>query len=248
MDKQYLDIPFEVKLENISEEGRFKGYGSTFGGSPDAYGDVVVNGAFLSSISKGGRNGMGVPMLWQHNTSQIPGVWTSLAEDKRGLKVEGQLALKTQLGMESYELMKLGGIKGLSIGYDVINYEVDEKRKVRYLKEVDLWEVSLVTFPANTRAKITSVKAIEEAKTERELEQALREADLSKAAAQYIVKLCRPSLRESEEEDTEEEGPSALSGILDSLRATNVKIARNRSLQDILSSLHGANNHLSVKR
>jgi HK97 family phage prohead protease len=228
MEKQYLDIPFDVKAEDITEEGTFKGYGSTFGGSPDAYGDIVVQGAFLSSISRGGRNKSGVPMLWQHQSSQVPGVWTSLAEDKRGLKVEGKLALKTQLGSESYELMKLGGIKGLSIGYDVVTFETDAHRKVRYLKEVDLWEISLVTFPANTRARITSVKAIEEAKTERQMEQALREAGLSKAAAQYVVSLCRPSLRDSEEEDVEGEveGSLGINAILESLKAVNLEIIK----------------------
>lgn len=226
MDKDYLDIPFEVKAEDISEEGRFKGYGSTFGGSPDAYGDIVVSGAFLSSLSRGGRNKSGIPMLWQHNASQVPGVWTDLAEDKRGLKVEGQLALKTQLGLETYELMKLGGVKGLSIGYDVVTYERDEKRKVRLLKEVDLWEISLVTFPANTHARVTSVKAIEEAKTERELEEALREASLSKSAAQYIVKLCRQSLRESVSGDGQVRPPMMLSGILDSLKAANEELTK----------------------
>lgn len=196
---EHKNIPFEVKQEDIKEEsGVFSGYGSTFGGKPDSYGDVIAAGAFADTLAVGGRNGTGVKMLFQHDASMPVGVWTTLEENKKGLKVEGQLAMKTQLGAESYELMKLGAIDGLSIGFEIEEYEVDEKRNIRTLKKINLWEISLVTFPANTRATITQVKSVlETAKTPREFEKGLRELGLSNEAAIYITSLCKDSLRES---------------------------------------------------
>lgn len=163
MDRKYLNISLEVKTEDIKSDGTFKGYGSLFDKSPDSYGDVVARGAFTETLAQGGRNKTGIAMLWQHRSDQIPGVWTSLAEDKRGLKVEGKLALKTQLGNDVYEIMKLsaeaGTFKlGLSIGYDPIDFEIDPKTKIRTLKEVSLWEISIVSFPAKIGAGIESIK------------------------------------------------------------------------------------------
>lgn len=199
--KEYKDVAFDVKAEDIDTQGFFKGYASTFGGPPDAYGDIIEEGAFAQSLTKGGRNGTGVRMLWQHDPKQPIGVWRELAENKKGLKVTGQLAIETQLGHDAYVLMKMGALDGLSIGYDVVEYEIDGKREQRLLKKVNLWEISPVTFPANTRSTITNVKGmIEEADNERDLERALREAGLSINAAKYVVKLARPSLREAKAE------------------------------------------------
>lgn len=217
-----LDVPFEFETKGekrVDDTGYFIGYASTFGGKPDSYGDVIAQGAFADSLGKNGANGLGVKMLWQHQTDKPIGVYTSLAENARGLRVEGQLALGTQLGREAYELMKMGALSSMSIGYNPIEWEDDSAKKTRLLKKVDLWEISLVTFPANTRATITHVKAvIEEAKNERELEEALREVGLSKSAALYIVKLCRPGLRR------EEGTATALKAIESALRQNAIRI------------------------
>ena len=205
--EKYIEVPLEIKSDDISDNGIFSGYASTFGGKADSYGDVIVEGAFTDSIRRGGRNGNGVAMLWQHDYTNPIGVWTDFLENKTGLKVTGQLALKAQKGADAYELMKIGALKGLSIGWDFQRdehgkvladaYEYDEKKKKRYLKKIDLWEISPVTFPANTRATITSVKSlVENAKNERELESALRdECNLSHNAAKYIVSLCKDKLQ-----------------------------------------------------
>jgi HK97 family phage prohead protease len=166
-------------------------------------------------------------MLWQHRPDKIPGVWASMMEDKKGLDCTGRLALNTILGKDVYEIMKLAAELGtfklsMSIGYDPIEYEIDEKKRVRTLKEVELWETSIVTFPARTGATITTVKSIEDAKTERELENVLRDSGLSRSAAQYLVKLCKPSLRESGGGAGDE--ACFLSGILDRLKETNKDI------------------------
>jgi len=217
MKKEYLDFPFELKKEDVQENGFFKGYASTFNDEPDSYGDIVVPGAFSKTLEKGGRNGFGVAMLWQHNQQQPIGVWHSILEDKKGLQVEGQLAMKTQIGSEAYELMKMGAVKGLSFGYDVVDHDFSKDRKIRFLKGVDLWEISPVTFPANRSARIDSVKALlEGARTERELEAALRDAGLTKGQAFYIVKLCRPSLRDLRMDSTER-----MNKILQALRSIN---------------------------
>jgi hypothetical protein len=197
MEKERKDFPFEIKADDIQASGVFKGYGSLFDKEPDSYGDIIMPGAFKESLSRGGRNGTGVAMLWQHDPSKPLGVWNQIYEDAKGLYVEGQLAMNTQLGKEAHELMKMGAVRGLSIGYQVDKdgYEIDDKIKSRNLKVIDLWEISPVTFPAKIRANITGVKAmIESARTERQLEEALRDAGLTIGAAKYIVGLCKESL------------------------------------------------------
>ena len=216
-DKDYLDIPFEVKVEDVEESGIFKGYGSTFGGKPDAYGDVVMPGAFSKSLEAGGHNGTGVAMLWHHDSREPIGNWLELAEDKKGLKVVGQLIREVPTGDKAYHLLKRKALNFMSIGYDSIVKEYDDRKKIRYLKEVDLWEISLVTFPANLRARVTVVKMIEEAKTIREIEDALRESGrYSRSEAQQIIKVCKQSLR-----DSETVGESGWSSILDCLKGVN---------------------------
>jgi len=224
IERTHLDVPFEIKGDDVKSDGSFIGFGSTFGGKPDSYNDVVVAGAFANTIKNGGRSGNGVAMLWQHRSGEPIGVWEQLEENKRGLKVHGQLTLGVQKADEALKLLKSGAIKGLSIGFDTVESEVKNPdaewdKRIRLLKEIDLWEISLVTFPANTRAKITSVK---EMRTERDLEHYLRESGtLSKSAAQYLVKLCRPSLLAMR--DSNPEGPTMMESILDGLKQMNIK-------------------------
>lgn len=193
--KEQIDVPFEIK-EVDEKTGEFEGYGSTFGGKPDSYGDIILPGAFAKSISKGGRNGTGVALLWQHKSDAPVGVWVEMAEDKKGLKMKGKLTLGVRQADEALLLMRDKAIRGLSIGFQVPKggAEYDRDKGIRYLKEVLLWEVSLVTFPANTRAQLTRVKSLAEAKTPRELELCLREAGLSRAEAKLMVKRCKADL------------------------------------------------------
>ena len=213
-ETKYIDIPFDIKADSIQEDGTFEGYASVFGGRPDSYGDIIAAGAFGETIKKGGRNKNGIAMLWYHDVRQPIGIWKSIVQDEKGLKVIGQLNLDVQRAKEIHSLMRQGAVKGLSIGWDFMkdskgkvlldSFEwKDEANMVRLLKNVELWEISPVTFPAKVNANITKVKAIDKAKTERELENALRESGLSKADAQYVVKLSKPSLRESEEKEEE---------------------------------------------
>ncbi len=206
----YLYCPFEVKADEITDKGIFSGYGSTFGGRPDSYGDIIVEGAFKETLAKNGRNGQGFAMLWQHRSEEPIGVWEEINENKTGLIVKGQLALEVQQGKETFILLKMRALKGLSIGWDLLrdeegkayedSYERVEKnrRSVRYLKRIELWEISPVTFAANTSATVTTVKAvIEEAKNIRDFENSLREEGLSSSAAKYLAGLCKPELEKN---------------------------------------------------
>lgn len=211
----YNSFPFSYEKKELTEEGIFTGYGSIFDDEPDSYGDVIERGAFSKTLLNQGRNKNGIAMLYQHNHDMPIGVWTEMVEDNVGLKVKGQLAINTSNGKDAYELMKLGAIKGLSIGYTVKREEMNHDKGCRILKEIELWEISPVTFPAKVSATITGIKNIEECLTERDLENALRESGLSKSASQYIVKLCRKELRESAHED------ESLKSILDCLKKAN---------------------------
>ncbi len=212
MEKSFLDVAFEVKA--VDESGIFEGYGSTFG-LKDAHNDVVMPGAFTKTLQAGGRNKNGIAMLFSHDAHRPIGVWTSLQEDKKGLKVEGKLAMGTQDGKETWELMRLGALRGLSIGYDCIIHEYDDKKKVRFLKELDLWEISPVVFPANTSANIGVVKSIESAKSASELQSTLLSAGFSEEATGYLVKAYKPSSTT---------GEGGLSGVLNSLKEMNAQM------------------------
>ena len=215
MGKEYMDLPFEFDEKGIDEQtGIFKGYASTFGGKPDAYGDIIVEGAFKKTLEKGGFTGFGVQMLWQHDPKQPIGTWLELLENKKGLQVTGKLTKGVKQADEALLLMKDKALQGISIGYDAIIKEYDEKEKVRYLKEIDLWEISPVTFPANLNARITNVKeAIRRAQNERELERALREAGLSQGQARDVVFMCKPYLREIRDRKTLKDILSALQSV-----------------------------------
>jgi HK97 family phage prohead protease len=184
-NKYLAPVGCELKLVD-DQQGVFTGYGSVFNVT-DFQGDVVVPGAFSKSISALSTKGKPLSMLWMHDPTEPIGVWDDVSEDNVGLKLKGRLALETQKGKEAYELMKMGALSGLSIGYRVVDREW--KGDIRLLKQVDLLEVSLVTFPANDDARVTGVKTgNERIKTIREFEEFLRdEGGYSCAQAKAIA-------------------------------------------------------------
>jgi HK97 family phage prohead protease len=193
MKSETLDVQAELKAYSSGddeEKGVFSGYGSIFG-NKDLGNDVMVQGAFAKSIASKGAKG--VKLLYQHDAKEPIGVFDEIIEDRKGLRVKGRLAMGTQKGREVYELMKMGAIDGLSIGYRVSpkGADYDERGKRRMLKEVDLMEISAVTFPMNTRARVQAVKG--EQRTVREWEETMRDAcglsrSESKAAANAVFK------------------------------------------------------------
>ena len=202
---------FEAEIKAVHDEedeeryGKFEGYGSVFG-NKDLGNDVIEKGAFSNSLKRKKPNQ--VKLLYQHKTDMPIGVFEEIKEDGHGLYVKGKLALQTQAGKEAYELMKMGALDGLSIGFkvnpDMVSY--DKRSRKRLIKEVDLMEISLVTFPMNPKATVRSVKASEI--SIREWESGLRDAfNLSrseaKVAAGAITKSFDENQREVESANTE---------------------------------------------
>jgi HK97 family phage prohead protease len=179
---------FAFELKATGEDGTVEGYGSVFG-VRDNYDDVIAPGAYVNSLKAHNAANTMPAMLWQHDATAPIGVWTEMVEDSKGLKIKGKLALDTVKGAEAYALLKMGALNGLSIGFISKQWTYDRETDVRTLTEVDLWEVSLVTFPANEKARITGVKAADFAgiKTIRQAEQALRDAGLPADTAKALI-------------------------------------------------------------
>lgn len=186
--KPRINIPLDVK--KISDSGEFSGYGSVFG-NKDSYGDIVAKGAFEKSLSKWREKEKYPALLWQHKTDEPIGVYTRMEEDDNGLYVEGRLLKDDDdLARRAYAHLKAGSISGMSIGYMPIDESYDKERDAMILKELDLWEVSLVTFPANESAQIQSVKRTlsrGEIPREKHIEAILRDAGFSRQQAKAFM-------------------------------------------------------------
>ena len=178
---------FAIQIKAAGDDGSIEGYGSVFG-VLDNWADVIEQGAFADSLAAHKAAGTMPAMLWQHDADHPIGVWTEMVEDARGLRVKGQLALDTVKGQEARALLKLGAINGLSIGFISKQWSYDVDTDVRSLTEVDLWEVSLVTFPANEKARVTNVKSSpDDVHTRKDAEGILRQAGFSKSDATALV-------------------------------------------------------------
>lgn len=187
-----------LDVKSLKEDGTFEGYGSVFN-VIDSYRDIVMPGAFAASLSK--RKSSGIKLLWQHDSSQPIGIWEDLAEDQKGLWGRGRLLTDvSQQAREAHGLLKAGAINGLSIGYREIKSEPHaDKPGVVKLTELDLREISIVTFPANDKSNVDHVKAIlarGETPTVRQFEEFLRDAGgFSKSLAAAIASKATPHLR-----------------------------------------------------
>jgi uncharacterized protein len=176
---------FEVKASG--NDGEIEGYASVFG-LKDSYSDVVSPGAFTKSLDEHRAAATLPAMLWQHEDDEPIGVWTEMVEDARGLRVKGKIVLEADKGRSAFALLKAGALRGLSIGFMSKEWSFDEDTGIRTLTAVDLWEVSLVTFPAQKEAVIDSIKAaVDEIGAPKDAEKILREAGFSKADATSLV-------------------------------------------------------------
>lgn len=137
---------------SLVEGTRIEGYASLFG-EMDQGGDLVAAGAYAASLDRLAKKGRGVKLLWQHDPTQPIGIWDEVREDKRGLYVKGRLLTEVARGREAAALIEAGAIDGLSIGYRTVKAHKDDAGR-RVLSEVELWEVSLVTFPMLPEARI----------------------------------------------------------------------------------------------
>ncbi len=192
-----------MEIKSLDEKGQFEGYASTFG-NIDSGRDVVVAGAFKETLAEHEKNGTMPAMFFSHDIREPVGDWISMHEDSKGLKAVGQLWVDRGIPKveQTYMMLKGKSMKGLSIGYGkrgADGFQYDDKKQVRYLKNMDLFETSPTPFPMNGKATIRAIKNLNQSQslslrkadgtliTKRELEQALRDAGLSDKEAKAFI-------------------------------------------------------------
>ena len=143
-----------LAVEGDKAAGIVRGYAALFH-LVDLAGDRIAPGAFRASLLR--RGAAGIRMLWQHEPGRPIGIWTSITEDQRGLWVEGRLAMGTQGGREAFHLIAAGAVDGLSIGFRTQRASKEAGGARRRLVEIDLWEISVVTFPMQEGARVLSL-------------------------------------------------------------------------------------------
>ncbi len=147
--------PLAEPLSACSGTGVFVGYASLFG-VRDASGDMVMPGAFATSLKRRGPEN--IRMLFQHDPAEPVGAWLEMIENERGLYVRGRLDQNVQRGRELLSLLETRGLDGLSIGFKTVNATREKITQTRQLNTIDLWEVSLVTFPMLAGARVSDFK------------------------------------------------------------------------------------------
>lgn len=151
-----FDKPQSFSRVAVSSDGLVEGYASLFG-EIDQSRDMVMPGAFAVTLAQRGLRK--IPMLFQHDPAEPIGIWTELREDARGLFARGRLIPEVMRARELMALVESGAVDGLSIGYRTVKGRIDPRSRVRRLYQVDLWEISIVTFPLLTGARVRAVKS-----------------------------------------------------------------------------------------
>lgn len=204
MEIKRLNVPLDLKA--VSDTGEFEGYGSVFGVKDHGL-DIVLPGAFSKSLAEWKAKGKLPPVLWQHDTDEPIGPHLEMREDEKGLYVKGRLLIEDDpVAKRAHAHMKAGSVTGLSIGYYLRDYEWSAEKGAYLLKEIELWEVSVVTFPMNEAAGVTDVKsalARGEVPAPKELERALREVGLSHTQAKGLMAKGYSGLRPREADSGE---------------------------------------------
>ena len=188
---------FAFELKDIGADGTFTGYGSVFG-NKDQQGDVVQPGAFDRTLKEWAGKGKLPPMLWQHQENEPIGGYTSMHTDATGLFVNGKILLDAgPTEVRAYQHLKAGNVQGLSIGYTMFpnGTEYDKANDAYLLKDINLWELSVVTFPANTEALVETVKSAIDSGP-KEFERFLRDAGLSREQAKGLMSRGYEALRQ----------------------------------------------------
>jgi HK97 family phage prohead protease len=184
MDLPRFDTALELKL--LAETGEFEGYAAVFGVT-DTVNDRIAPGAFQASLDEGKMP----PLLWQHDPKQPIGVWREMREDAHGLFVRGELFINDiPRAREAYKLLRENVVTGLSIGYRAKQSHRDSDTGARVLTDIDLVEISMVTFPANDFARVRRVKSVLEGggvPSQKEFEAFLRDAGLSRKQAKGVI-------------------------------------------------------------
>lgn len=192
METKFLKFSEDLK----ASEGVISGYASRFG-MVDQGGDRVMPGAYAKSLQKAMDTGRKIKMLWQHDPTQPIGVWDDVKEDETGLYVKGRIMQNVQKGAEALALIEAGAIDGLSIGYRTVAAG-KAKDGARELKELDLWEVSTVTFPMQEEAVISDIKDMEAgnfAGLKKMVERNMREAGFPPNEAKAAAAACADKVK-----------------------------------------------------
>jgi hypothetical protein len=213
---QHLNTPIEYKLDD-GDEGTFEGYASVFDELDNGM-DIVAKGAFTESLQSGHK----VKMLWQHDQGQPIGIWESIQEDDKGLRVKGRLLAGVQKGREALELMRAGALDSMSIGYQAKEIARENGGAVRRLLAVKLFEISVVTFPMLDSANVTAVKSIT---TIRDLEKTLRDAGFSQAEAKGIAARGFDGLNARRDGEAEGQAAESIKSYLESLQGLKENIS-----------------------
>lgn len=180
---EFVCKSIEKKMDDDGQEfGYFEGYASTFG-NIDRSEDIIAKGAFEKSLLEGRK----VKLCWQHDMRSPIGSFTEIKEDDHGLFVKGRINLGTSLGRDAYALLKAKDLDSMSIGFVTKKSTYDQKTKIRTIEEADLWEISIVTEPANTMATVTDVKSLDDVETLSDVEKVLRSKGFSRIDSKAVI-------------------------------------------------------------
>ena len=184
-----MSAALHLDIKSVQDDGAFEGYASLFD-REDLGHDVITPGAFRDSIA--GRDASAIKMLFQHNPAEPIGVWEEIREDARGLYVRGRLTTAVAKAREVLALMRAGALDGLSIGFKAVKARRDARSGVRRIEKVDLWEISVVTFPMLPGARVSAVKQrpfAARVPSERDFERWLtRDAGLTRTEARAVLR------------------------------------------------------------
>lgn len=228
----------EVQANGLNV-GRIAGYASTY--NIDRVGDMVMPGAFTKTIKSFNEEKRPIRMYYQHDEKELIGAFnpTHMKEDANGLYVEGDINLDVQRGREVYALAKQGVLSDMSIGYVVKDFEM--AKGVRLLKDIDLWEISVVSEPANPKAKILQVKSVTELKEtvhkKSDLEKVLRDAGFSRSAAKYIAALTDETKFEDSSVTNNDTTPC--DEVVEAVKDNDMTNESKDILDDLLEALNG---------
>lgn len=222
---------FSLNLKSLQKR-QFEGYLSTFG-NVDHGGDIVVRGAFKRTLSEHKEADELPPMFWMHDPRNVPGKWLDMDEDDKGLFVKGELA-DTPLGNEMHTLLGMKAVRGMSIGYTVEERDWD-KEGHRLLKDIELWEGSIVSMAMNPKASITAAKSRlslkgeyvpEPAEFKRKLEEHLRDVGCSISVAKRLVAKMYSETSETDDPLLDEgaDGDDETSALMESMQDLTAKL------------------------
>lgn len=215
-----------LEMESLTQSGEFCGYACVFD-EVDLGNDVIVRGAFSNTLKS--RNAAEIRMLFQHDPNKPVGTWHCVKEDSHGLYVRGKICSDTQTGRELTGLLQTGALDGLSIGFKTVRAKKSENGNLRTILEVDLWEISIVTFPMQENARVHDVKVARienELPTKREFENWLkRDVGLTRSEALAVIAKGYTSLLGKRDAATQD--PSYLTATIS--QATRNMIASTRS-------------------